>query len=132
MILKLLKTKKSWVSENKGKIANQLWIAIKLHSLFYICSKIDKVMIDWTTPTEPSVTMSYTTEAKQLVVDEAAAIGILQHLDKNELQNLLEDSDKLDSLIQDLQQVSNCFLCGVTCRCCKLLLIMIILCKKYF
>lgn len=58
--------------------------------------------------------MSYPTEAKQLVVDETAAIGILQHLDKNELQNLLEDSDKLDSLIQDLQQVSNCFLCGVT------------------
>lgn len=51
--------------------------------------------------------MSYSSEAKQLVVDEAAAIGILQHLDKNELQNLLEDSDKLDSLIQDLQQVKN-------------------------
>lgn len=51
--------------------------------------------------------MSYPTEAKQLVVDEAAAVGILQHLDKNELQNLLDDSDKLDSLIQDLQQVKN-------------------------
>lgn len=51
--------------------------------------------------------MSYSSEAKQLVVDEAAAIGILQHLDKNELQNLLDDSDKLDSLIQDLQQVKS-------------------------
>ena len=49
--------------------------------------------------------MSYNSEAKQLVVDEAAAVGILQHLDKKELQNLLEDTDKLDSLIQDLQQV---------------------------
>lgn len=49
--------------------------------------------------------MSYNSEAKQLDVDEAAAVGILQHLDKNELQNLLEDTDKLDSLIQDLQQV---------------------------
>lgn len=57
--------------------------------------------------------MSYPTEAKQLVVDEAAAVGILQHLDKNELQNLLDDSDKLDSLIQDLQQVNNCLSCGV-------------------
>lgn len=70
-------------------------------------------MIDWGTSTEPSITMSYPTEAKQLVVDEAAAVGILQHLDKNELQNLLDDSDKLDSLIQDLQQVNNCFSCGV-------------------
>nr|XP_022337395.1 vacuolar protein sorting-associated protein 37B-like [Crassostrea virginica]XP_022337396.1 vacuolar protein sorting-associated protein 37B-like [Crassostrea virginica] len=51
--------------------------------------------------------MSYNSEAKQLVVDEAAAVGILQHLDKNELQNLLEDTDKLDSLIQDLQQVKS-------------------------
>lgn len=51
--------------------------------------------------------MSYPSEAKQLVVDEAAATGILQHLDKNELQSLLEDNDKLEGLIKDLQQVKN-------------------------
>lgn len=134
LILKLLNPKKSWVTvpENKEK-KMQISCERPLYFifLFYLCSKItDKVMIDWGTSTEPSITMSYPTEAKQLVVDEAAAVGILQHLDKNELQNLLDDSDKLDSLIQDLQQVNNCFSCGVTCRCCKLLLITYI-CKKY-
>lgn len=115
LILKLLNQKKSWVPENKEK-KMQISCERPLYFifLFYLCSKItDKVMIDWGTSTEPSITMSYPTEAKQLVVDEAAAVGILQHLDKNELQNLLDDSDKLDSLIQDLQQVNNCFSCGV-------------------
>ena len=39
-------------------------------------------------------------------LDENAAIGILQHLDKNELQQLLDDESKLMELINDVQQVN--------------------------
>ena len=46
---------------------------------------------------------SYQQQSPQL--DENAALGILQHLDKNELEQLLEDETKLNGLIADLQQV---------------------------
>ena len=37
--------------------------------------------------------------------DENASLGILQHLDKDELQRLMDDDSKLQDLITDLQQV---------------------------
>ncbi|XP_033748882.1 vacuolar protein sorting-associated protein 37D-like [Pecten maximus] len=46
-------------------------------------------------------------EAPVLKCDEAAAVAILQHLNKEELQNLLENDDKLQDLISDLPQVRN-------------------------
>ncbi|XP_021375639.1 vacuolar protein sorting-associated protein 37B-like [Mizuhopecten yessoensis] len=46
-------------------------------------------------------------EAPNLKSDEAAAVAILQHLNKEELQSLLENDDKLQDLILDLQQVKN-------------------------
>lgn len=46
-------------------------------------------------------------EAPVLKSDEAAAIAILQHLNKEELQNLLESDDKLQDLISDLPQVKS-------------------------
>jgi ESCRT-I complex subunit VPS37 len=39
--------------------------------------------------------------------DEGAALGLLQHLNKDELQNLLDDEDRLLEIIQSLPQVSN-------------------------
>ena len=38
--------------------------------------------------------------------DEAAALGLLQHLDKQQLQDLLDDEAKLQQIIMDLSQVS--------------------------
>lgn len=38
-------------------------------------------------------------------MDEHAAVGLLQHLTKEDLQLLLDGDDKLNGLIQDLQQV---------------------------
>lgn len=38
-------------------------------------------------------------------MDESAALGLLQHLSKDDLQHLLNNEDKLNDLIQDLQQV---------------------------
>lgn len=38
-------------------------------------------------------------------MNEAAAISLLQHLDRNELQNLLDNEAKLKDLIDDLPQV---------------------------
>ena len=40
-------------------------------------------------------------------LDENAALGLLQHLDKNELQQLLDDDSKLMELINDVQQVAS-------------------------
>ena len=37
--------------------------------------------------------------------NEAAALGILSHLDSTVLSHLLENDDNLDELINDLQQV---------------------------
>ena len=38
-------------------------------------------------------------------MDETAAVALLQHLGKEDLQHLLADDSKLNDLIQDLQQV---------------------------
>ena len=38
-------------------------------------------------------------------MDESSALGILQHLNKEELQQLLDDEVKMAELIQDLAQV---------------------------
>ena len=38
-------------------------------------------------------------------LNETAALGILQHLNKEELQQLLDDDTKLTEIIADLQQV---------------------------
>ena len=38
-------------------------------------------------------------------MDETAAMGILKHLNRQELQELLDDDNKLSELINDLQQV---------------------------
>ncbi|KAK3090105.1 hypothetical protein FSP39_009238 [Pinctada imbricata] len=39
--------------------------------------------------------------------DEDAAVGLVQHLNKEELQNLLDNNDKLEELLNDLQQVKS-------------------------
>ncbi len=39
---------------------------------------------------------------------EEQALALLQHLDKNELERLLEDSAKLDDLVKDAHQVYTC------------------------
>ncbi|KAK7088437.1 vacuolar protein sorting-associated protein 37B-like [Littorina saxatilis] len=38
-------------------------------------------------------------------MDDTAALALLQHLDKDDLQHLLNDESKLNDLVQDLQQV---------------------------
>jgi hypothetical protein len=38
-------------------------------------------------------------------LDETAAVGLLQHLSKEDLQHLLNTDNKLSDLVQDLQQV---------------------------
>ena len=45
------------------------------------------------------------TGAPVLTPDEAAATGILEILNKDELQNLLDDDSKLVDLINDTSQV---------------------------
>ncbi|XP_060077269.1 vacuolar protein sorting-associated protein 37C-like [Ylistrum balloti] len=47
------------------------------------------------------------TQAPVLKCDEAAAVAILQHLNKEELMNLLDNDDKLQDIISDLPQVKN-------------------------
>jgi len=42
---------------------------------------------------------------EQLSLDEGGAIGILEHLQKDELQSLLDDDNKLEQLIQDSEVV---------------------------
>ena len=42
-----------------------------------------------------------------LHLDENAALGILQHLDKNELQSILDNDDRMTELINDNQQIKN-------------------------
>ena len=42
-----------------------------------------------------------------LQLDENAALGILQHLDKNELQTIMDDEAKMTELIQDNQQIKD-------------------------
>ena len=39
-------------------------------------------------------------------LNEEASLGILKHLNKDELQKLLDDENKLEELIYDDQQVS--------------------------
>lgn len=41
----------------------------------------------------------------KLELDESRAVGLLQHLNKGELQNILDNEDKLMEIINDLQQV---------------------------
>ena len=44
--------------------------------------------------------------------DETAAVGLLQHLNKDELQKILDDDQKLEGLIKDLPQVVQlCIFC---------------------
>ena len=47
----------------------------------------------------------YSNYRQQPQYDETTALGILQHLDTEELQRLLDDDEKLMDLINDLQQV---------------------------
>lgn len=43
---------------------------------------------------------------EQLSLNESGAMGILEHLQKDELQSLLDDDNKLEQLIQDSEVVS--------------------------
>lgn len=43
----------------------------------------------------------------KLELDESRAVGLLQHLNKAELQNILDNEDKLMEIINDLQQVKD-------------------------
>ncbi len=42
-----------------------------------------------------------------LQLDENAALGILQHLDKSELQSILDSDERMTTLIDDNQQIKN-------------------------
>lgn len=42
---------------------------------------------------------------EQLSLNESGAMGILEHLQKDELQSLLDDDNKLEQLIQDSEVV---------------------------
>ena len=44
--------------------------------------------------------------SSSLQLDESAALGLLQHLNKEELQQLLDDDVKMADVIQDLSQVN--------------------------
>lgn len=44
-------------------------------------------------------------EPRTVQPDESSAVGMLQYLDKNQLETLLNDSSKLDDIIKDLPQV---------------------------
>lgn len=48
-------------------------------------------------------------------LDESAALGILQHLNKEELEELLNNDEKLDEYINDLQQVKSLQVDKETC-----------------
>jgi len=50
-------------------------------------------------------TLYRVTTSKDVVLDEAAAMGILQHLDKDMLQQLNDGDQKLLDLVNDQQQV---------------------------
>lgn len=50
--------------------------------------------------------MNHIPQSDQLAFNEQIAISILQHLQKDELQSLLDDDNKLEQLIQDLEVVS--------------------------
>ena len=47
----------------------------------------------------------YASYHQSVTPDEAAATGLLQHLNKDELQRILDDDQKLEDLIKDLSQV---------------------------
>ena len=56
----------------------------------------------------------YSNYRQQPQYDETTALGILQHLDTEELQRLLDDDEKLMDLINDLQQVQQKQLCLIS------------------
>ena len=45
--------------------------------------------------------------------DEAEALGLLQHLDRQQLQDLLDDEAKFDQIVMDLSQARVLLLFGV-------------------
>lgn len=45
--------------------------------------------------------------------DKSAALGLLQHLEKQQLQELLDDETKLDQIILDLSQVISMLNCSL-------------------
>ena len=50
----------------------------------------------------------YPSTTNQVPVEvETAALGLLQHLDQQQLQELLDDENKMQSLIDDVPQVSS-------------------------
>lgn len=51
-------------------------------------------------------------QAPKYTPDESAAVALLQFLNKEQLEEYLNDADKIDGLIADLHQVSSCFFSG--------------------
>lgn len=60
-------------------------------------------------PMPPSESPASSTRQSLPPMDEVAATALLQHLDKHELQGLLDDESKLKDLVDDLPQVSMLF-----------------------
>ncbi|XP_064612950.1 vacuolar protein sorting-associated protein 37B-like [Liolophura sinensis] len=58
-------------------------------------------------PAPPSETPASSARQSLPPTDEVAATALLKHLDKQELQGLLDDESKLQDLVDDLSQVRN-------------------------